>query len=447
MKIKVARYTSQLKKKSNQLTIDIGIELPNGGSLNTSAKVQLYPLSFLVGRSPDVAFGMLYLSSIVYAIDRSVDRSAYSIDGWSRVFDVDVMLPGYERFHTIEESINAMLSFLTGDYWTCHFVESATVQYLTYVPSTYLDRITQVSLFSGGMDSLIGAIDYLTSHPHGKLFLASHYDSFMPGPLSDQKRLIQLLKAKYDHKFCRLPAKKTAVNIEPGLSVELSCRSRSLMFLAIALVVASYAGCDIVVPENGSVSLNYPLSRSRRASCSTRTTHPLFLRMFRDVMAKLGLQLSVINPYEKMTKGEMVRSCADKNYLLEIVASSNSCGKRSKHQYNYDDRTASHCGRCMPCVYRKAALIGENDTTTYGNRLVTLFNKGRVGVSQDVFAMLDFVKRDILSEEIRRELRIAGMRGFSDLDDYVNLVMRTRAELKAMIVAESNRAMLDYMGW
>ena len=447
MKIRAARYMSRLNNRFNQLTIDIGIELPNGGSLNTSAKVQLYPLSFLVGRSPDEAFGMLYLSSIVYAIDRSVDRAAYSIDGWSRVFDVDVMLPGYERFHAIEESINAMLSFLTGDYWTVHFVESASVQYLAYIPSTYFDDITQVSLFSGGLDSLIGAIDYLHRHPQGKLFLASHYDSFMPGPLSDQDRLTQLLKAKYGHRFCRLPAKNPAVNIEPGLSAELSCRSRSFMFLAIALVVASYAGCDIVVPENGSVSLNYPLSRSRRASCSTRTTHPLFLRMFRDIIAKLGLRQGVINPYEKMTKGEMVRSCADKNYLLRIVASSNSCGKRSKHQYNYDDRKASHCGRCMPCMYRKAALIGENDTTSYGNRLVTLFNKGRVGVSQDVFAMLDFLKRDILPEEIRRELRIAGMSSFSDLNDYVNLVVRTRDELKAMVVAESNRVMLDYMGW
>jgi hypothetical protein len=98
-------------------------------------------------------------------------------------------------------------------------------------------------------------------------------------------------------------------------------------------------------------------------------------------------------------------------------------------------------------MYRKAALIGGNDTTSYGNRLVTLFNKGRVGVSQDVFAMLDFLKRDILPEEIRRELRIAGMSSFSDLSDYVNLVVRTREELKAMVVAESNRMMLDYMGW
>lgn len=447
MKIKVARYTSQLKRKCNQLTIGIGIELPNGGSLNTSAKVQLYPLSFLVGRSPDVAFGMLYLSSIVYAIDRSVDRSAYSIDGWSRIFDVDVMLPGYERFHAIEESINTMLSFLTGDYWTCHFVESATVQYLTYAPSTYLDGITQVSLFSGGMDSLIGAIDYLTGHPQGKLFLASHYDSFMPGPLSDQKRLIQLLKAKYDHKFCRLPARKPAVNIEPGLSVELSCRSRSLMFLAIALIVASYAGCDIVVPENGSVSLNYPLSRSRRASCSTRTTHPLFLRMFRDIIARLGLQLGVINPYEKMTKGEMVRSCADKNYLLEIVASSNSCGKRSKRMFQYDNRSATHCGRCMPCMYRRAALVGELDPTTYGNKLITIFSKRGGDVSTDMYAMLNFLKRDLSKEQIKHELRIAGMGGSPDLDDYADLVERTRAELKSMIVADNDMTILRYMGW
>lgn len=447
MKIKVTRYTSQLERRFNRLTIDIRIELPNGSCLNTSAKMQLYPLDFLACKSPDVAFGMLYLSAIVYAVDRSVNRAVYSIDGWSREFDVDILLPEYERFRAIEKSINAMLSFLTGDYWNCHFVGDAAVTHINYKPSTYLDGITQVNLFSGGMDSLIGAIDYMTSHPKGKLFLASHYDGYMHGPLEDQRRLIQLFKAKYDHKFCLLPGKKSAVNIEPDLSAELSCRSRSLMFLSIALVVASYADCRIVVPENGSVSLNYPLSRSRRASCSTRTTHPLFLRMFRDIIAKLGLRQGVINPYEKMTKGEMVRSCADKNYLLRIVASSNSCGKRSKHQYNYDDRKASHCGRCMPCMYRKAALIGENDTTSYGNRLVTLFNKGRMGVSQDVFAMLDFLKRDILPEEIRRELRIAGMSSFSDLNDYVNLVVRTRDELKAMVVAESNRVMLDYMGW
>lgn len=48
--------------------------------------------------------------------------------------------------------------------------------------------------------------------------------------------------------------------------------------------------------------------------------------------------VDVDNPYEKMTKGEMVRACADKDYLLSVAPVSNSCGKRSKHQYSYDDR-------------------------------------------------------------------------------------------------------------
>ena len=58
MKIKVARYKSQRSERTNRLTIDIGIELPDGGSLNTSAKIQLYPLDNYSDKSPEVAFGM-----------------------------------------------------------------------------------------------------------------------------------------------------------------------------------------------------------------------------------------------------------------------------------------------------------------------------------------------------------------------------------------------------
>ena len=444
MKIKTTIYnTSRPNKKSNQLEIGIVIELPTASQLNTSAIVQLCPLDYLADKSPAEAFGLLYLSAIVYAIDRSIDRNVYSIDGWSRVFDVDISLPGYGAFRPVEGEINAMLSFLTGDYWNCHFVGDATVRYLKCKPSTYLDGITQVNLFSGGMDSLIGAIDYMTTHPDGKLFMASHYDGGMPGPKSDQERLKKHFRTRYCGHYCDIGA----IRIESKVSKELSCRSRSLMFLSIAIVVASYANCGVVVPENGSVSLNYPLSSSRRASCSTRTTHPVFLKMFRDVIAALGLTVDVINPYEKKTKGEMVKECKDKKNLLDLVALSNSCGKRSKHQYYYDNSRASHCGRCMPCIYRKAALVGEHDPTTYGNKLITLFKKKLGGVAADIYAMLNFLKKDLAKEQIRRELRVAGMGGFPDLDEYVALVERTRAELKSMIIADNNRMILNYMGW
>ena len=444
MKIKTTKYkNSQSNKKDNRLTIGIVIELPDKRQLNTSAIVQLHPFDFFAGKSPDIAFSLLYLSSIVYAIDRSVDRSIYSVDGWSREFDVDIALPGFEAFHSIEDRINSMLSFLTGDYWNCHFLADAVVGYLHYKPVKYLDGITQVNLFSGGMDSLIGAIDYMSAHVDGKLFLASHYDGDMSGPKSDQEKVRKSFESKYRGRYCYL----NAVRIGSAESKELSCRSRSLMFLSIAVVVVSYAKCCVVVPENGSVSLNFPLSPSRRASCSTRTTHPVFLKMFCEIIASLGLSVNIINPYEKKTKGDMVRECADKSYLLEVLSKSNSCGKRSKRMFQYDNRNASHCGRCMPCMYRRAALVGECDSTTYGNKLITIFNKSGGDVSSDVYAMLNFLKKDLAKDQIRRELRIAGMGGFPDLDDYVDLVERTRDELKSMIVADNNMTILRYMGW
>lgn len=443
MKIKVGEYqTRRLDKYDTRLTIPITIDDMKGNVFNIAAVVQMNPIAYFWGKVPSVTYSLLYLSAIVYAIDRGVKRHRYSIDGWSRELDVEICLPEFELYQSIEEQINEMLSFLTGDYWTCHFVGEAQVRYGRYENTNRFDGITQVNLFSGGMDSLIGAIDYMTNHPDGKLFLASHYDSGMSGPLSDQRELKQFFSRKYPGLYCSMDA----VSITPGESFELSCRSRSLMFLSIALIVASYADCRIVVPENGSVSLNYPLSASRRASCSTRTTHPVFLKQYRELLGTLGLTTEVVNPYDKMTKGEMVQHCADKIYLLSIVSHSNSCGKRSMHQHMYDNSYATHCGHCMPCMYRKASMIGECDQTTYGNRFVTLFRKRGDKVAEDFFAMLNFLKTNLTREDIKRELRIAGMGGFDDLDEYVDLVVRTRAELSAMVRADNNSTILRYMG-
>ena len=447
MKIKVGAYnTKRNSKRDTRLTIPIRIEDVKGNVMSTSAEVQMTPITYFWGKSPSVAFSLLYLSAIVYAIDRCVERHIHSIDGWSREFDVDILIPEFQTFQPLEGQINAMLSFLTGDYWGCHFVGPTNVRYGRYKNTNYYDGITQVNLFSGGMDSLIGAIDYWTDNPDAKLFLASHYDSNMSAR-PEQDNLKKLFALKFANRFCSIPA----VKVDPGLSLENSCRSRSLMFISIALIVASYSNCDVIVPENGSVSLNYPLSASRRSSCSTRTTHPVFLKQLSDIIATLGFSSRIENPYVKMTKGEMVQECSDKDYLLQVVAESNSCGKKSKKQFFNDNREATHCGHCMPCMYRRAAMIGEDDPTTYGNRLITLYNLKSHNIANslpnDFFAMLEFLKKDLTREEIKKELRIAGMAGFDDLDEYVDLVVRTRAELGAMIREDNNATILRYLGW
>ena len=444
MKIKTTAYQFITNtKRDKRLCIGIDIELPDGAILNTGAIVQLHPIAYFADKVPEETFGMLFLSAIVYAIDRSVKRDKYSIDGWSREFDADILIPHSAIFQQNKEKIDSLLSFLTGDYWKCNFVEVATIRYPKYKACSYFEGITQVNLFSGGLDSLIGAIDYMAINPSGRLFLSSHYDSDMNGPNSDQEKFKAHFAHEYPNNYIQLPA----ILVKPRLSVETSCRSRSFMFISLALIVAVYSNCNIIIPENGSVSLNFPLSASRRASCSTRTTHPVFIRSFQELLRLFGFSTRLINPYEKQTKGEMVSNCANKNFLLRIVADSNSCGKRGMHQFFYDNHYATHCGHCMPCMYRKASLIGENDKTTYGNKFSTLFFKKGDKVAEDFYSMLDFLKKDYTRNQIIRELNIAGMSSFSDIDDYIDLVFRTRTELSNMLKADKNPVIDNYMGW
>ena len=68
-------------------------------------------------------------------------------------------------------------------------------------------------------------------------------------------------------------------------------------------------------------------------------------------------------------------------------------------------------------------------------------------ISNDFYAMLAFLKKDFTRDEIKKELHIAGMAGFRDLDSYIDLVIRTRAELSNMIRNENSRLINQYMGW
>ena len=399
--------------------------------IDTSVDVDMSVLSFFVGKIPSYLIDMFYLSTVVYGIDRALSRHICSIDGWSRALNVSMKLQHSELFNVHKDLIDRMLSFLTGDIWTIDYEHvDMTAMRVTNLPEMYEDY-GQVNLFSGGMDSFIGAIDYLAAPHQGKLCLISHYDHKMKGPLDDQNNALDALEP-YADDFYHLPS----VAVFPITSNEKTCRSRSFMFISIASLVASYKKIKIVVPENGSVSLNFPLSLSRRAACSTRTTHVLFIKLLNELLVSLGSPIDIENPYEFNTKGAMVRNCKNRDLLLATVNSTNSCGKRNMKQH-MTDTTASHCGRCMPCMYRRASLTGYQDLTTYGDTLGQLFqDKGER--SDDFFAMINFLRREMTEDDIRRELRIAGLGRLDTLEKYVQLVKETRSELKAMILVQDN---------
>jgi len=291
---------------------------------------------------------------------------------------------------------------------------------------------------------LIGAIDFLKKYPKNKLLLASHYDSQMKGPKGDQEDLLELLNKKYKGQFDFVPSVKVTLSQTTTIR-ETTFRSRSILFIGIALLISQGKDIkDINVPENGSVSLNYPLSPSRRTSCSTRTTHSFVLDKTNLILSKLKISSNISNPYEFNTKGEMVDGCEDKEFLRQIIGFSNSCGKRG-HRKTWANRSATHCGVCMPCIYRQASLQNQKDPTIYGSHIDSLV-PFKLKKTQDVGICLDFLKKKLTKEDIKKEFIVKWLKNVDKPNYYVDVVWRTRIELSKWVEKNGNTVIKSKAG-
>jgi hypothetical protein len=140
-----------------------------------------------------------------------------------------------------------------------------------------------------------------------------------------------------------------------------------LVFLAYGVISASALGCysegdvpTLYICENGFISINPPLTPGRLGALSTRTAHPIFLGMFQQLLDAAQLRVRVMNPYQFMTKGEMLQQAADQAFLTDHASQTTSCGRFARSGFK-------HCGRCVPCLVRRASFHawGEHDETVY----------------------------------------------------------------------------------
>ncbi|SSW65850.1 Qat anti-phage system QueC-like protein QatC [Achromobacter agilis] len=272
-----------------------------------------------------------------------------SADGWTRTIELTVGLHEPLRWAPWKAHVEQMLKVLTGDYWTLHFVEGGVAP-----PNGRLQPLAHdcISLLSGGLDSLVGGIDLVTSgRQPAFVSQLAHEDS------ERQRRYATLLGGGATH-----------MQWSHGINFtgrrEPSTRGRSLAFYGFAVMAASkIAGqpVQVFVPENGFICVNPPLVPGRVSSLSTRTTHPLFMAMLQELLEVLDIDVRLELPYRFKTKGEMLRECANQTLLDTVASDSTSCGR-----YRTYNRT--HCGRCVPCMIRRAAFLAwghGRDRTTY----------------------------------------------------------------------------------
>jgi hypothetical protein len=110
----------------------------------------------------------------------------------------------------------------------------------------------------------------------------------------------------------------------------------------------------LIIPENGWISLNPPLTLNRLGSYSTRTTHPYFLEQFTGLWREADCATRLVNPYQRLTKGEMGRGCRNWELLERLFRLSVSCARPVVSRWQ--GGAVGSCGYCYPCLMRRAAL-------------------------------------------------------------------------------------------
>lgn len=290
-----------------------------------------------------------------YSADVRIPRKD-AFDKWTRDMALYIPTSNVELWQSAVGLMQEFLSFLTGDHWMVHVRERKARR-----PSRNIKKWRKgkslkhstVSFFSGGLDSFIGAVDVLSSGEG--LALVGHYHEAITKDAQARvfKNLVKsILPGQLDLLQFYICPPKALTEVQ-----ESSSRSRSFLFLALGILVASALGGNgrLVVPENGFIGVNVPLTGTRLGSLSTRTTHPHTLHLFQAILARLGIQVRIDTPYRFSTKGEMIEQTKDRACVEKYAKTTFSCAHPSQGRWDKQDPN-QQCGYCVPCLIRRAAM-------------------------------------------------------------------------------------------
>lgn len=315
-----------------------------------------------VGIEPtQTALDLYRISAAAYCADLRLVRRDNGYEDWTRQIVLHVPVADQELWSTQAETLGELLGFLSGDRWRIEFREAE-------VPAPKSKRrrrkkeegerepepFDAVCLFSGGLDSFIGAAD-LVANGRNVLLISHLPEGIWRWVAPAQEALRDGLAKKYEDR--RIEHVKVTLNPPrptENTGKEDTQRARSILFFGLGILTAAGIGerTPLVVPENGLISLNVPLTPGRIGSLSTRTTHPYTMYLYRRLLEGLGIDVPIELPYMFKTKGEMLATATDPEVVRKLAGKSVSCASPNP----WGKAEESHCGYCVPCIIRRAAM-------------------------------------------------------------------------------------------
>ena len=362
---------------------------------------------------------LLSLALSVIAADTAVLKPK-SADGWTREIELVVAVSQPDHWNAQSPLIERMLRFLTTDIWQVKFVP-CNFEYKA-PKSPKLSPSSVIALLSGGVDSLIGVLDLAAKEI--KPLVVSQV---VTGDAENQTKFATEISGGLEHLQLNHSVHWTAAN-------DLNQRARSFIFLAYGTLAASCveayrdgATIPLFVSENGLISINPPLTAARVGSLSTRTTHPVFIALVQKLLDESGLRVKLMNPYQFKTKGEMMAECQNQEYLKANAHSATSCGRFRRNGLK-------HCGRCVPCLIRRAAF----HRWPFADQTVYKFDN--LGINDSSHSGFDDVRSASMAIAVARESGINAVLGaslasplVSESASYRGVAERGLAELEAFL--------------
>jgi hypothetical protein len=459
-KIWVNKGSNDLSSGSDFLVFNL-FDKTNKSNVKTDVE-QLWR-RFGIQSVPDISEDLLFIAISLFCADKRIPRTEY----WTREIKICIPVLEIGTWNEVKMELEKALGFLSGDKWVFEFRKTdnkfrSNKQNTKYKVVDKKDY-NSVCLFSGGLDSFCGAISLL-ERKESTCFIGFREHNLLT---SRQELLFDALNNAYPSVNKELllfnvnPFAPLLYNGEKrNYGIESSSRSRSFLFLAGAIVVASIIGegTPVYIPENGFIGINVPLTDSRNGSCSTRTTHPFFIKSLNTILNKVGLNHKIENFYWNKSKGEIVELHMDKKVFKDFAQKTLSCSHPCLCRYD-KVQPPTNCGYCYPCLIRRASLncIGD-DNTDYNEHYI--LNKEFIqkynnlqGKASDLKAVLFSIRRYLQHKEDKQYIRSLLVRQgpltIEEVDAYERLYRKSMDELLAMIIREDQKnkgGLLNYIG-
>lgn len=380
----------------------------------------------------------------IFALDKRINRRLFK-DCWTREISVSIPVLNENVWNKTKDWWNKILCFLTGDIWDVNFRQCFKQYSKRDNPNRihlHIEKCDCVSLFSGGLDSYCGAIKLLEDGKSPCLIGHNEY----PKLRKKQQEFVDCFQSIYDNqmvKFISFSANSRAPKDMQGkklVGAENTSRGRTLLFLSAAISIAGILGdtVPVYIPENGFIGLNIPLTNSRKGTCSTRTTHPHFIKGLQDILQSVGIKNPIINFFAFSSKREIVDSVKDtkafKTHYMDTISCSHPCLARYNRKGH--NEYPINCGYCYPCLIRKSSLIDVKDYkysfTAESKSFIQQY--GETEKASDLRAVISAVYnyRKMVDGDIVKKIKIVGNLSSDEVSKFLDLYKSTMNDLEEL---------------